>query len=252
MTRRTGAVLSQALVLAAMSAVLLWAGGHGLDPPPLTSPAGWPSWFEERDPVVAAFAVVRLGGVAAAWYLGAVTGAGLAARALRLPTLGKVVEAVTIPALRRALATAAAVGAATGAVASATHSTVLVHGAALSHVVDKADDPEATPPTISMRRIPAEPEEPARPPGTPPARDAAGATRPSEHAPLPERWTVEPGQCFWTIAETVLAQAWGRPPADPEIVPYWLRLIEANRATLLDPNNADLVYPGDVFTLPMP
>jgi len=61
-----------------------------------------------------------------------------------------------------------------------------------------------------------------------------------------------PGECFWSIAEDVLAAAWGRAPSDAEIVPYWRVLIEANRATLADTANEDLIFPGQVFTVPPP
>ena len=60
------------------------------------------------------------------------------------------------------------------------------------------------------------------------------------------------GDCFWTIADDLLHRAWGRAPTDAEIVPYWLRLIEANRAELADPGNADLIFPGQVFAVPTP
>ncbi len=67
-----------------------------------------------------------------------------------------------------------------------------------------------------------------------------------------DRWTVQPGDCFWTIADDVLHRSWGRAPTDAEIVPYWLRLVEANRAELADPGNADLIFPGQVFAVPVP
>jgi nucleoid-associated protein YgaU len=65
-------------------------------------------------------------------------------------------------------------------------------------------------------------------------------------------WTVRPGECFWSIADDVLARAWGRRPTDAEIVPYWHVLIEQNRALLADRANADLIFPSQVFTVPPP
>jgi nucleoid-associated protein YgaU len=50
----------------------------------------------------------------------------------------------------------------------------------------------------------------------------------------------------------VLASAWGRPPSDAEIVPYWRQLIEVNRAVLADRDNPDLIFPGQLFTVPAP
>ena len=62
--------------------------------------------------------------------------------------------------------------------------------------------------------------------------------------------TVEIGDSFWSIAAEELAQQGGAPPSDRQIVPYWRRLIEHNRAVLVDPGNPDLIYPGQVLSLP--
>jgi nucleoid-associated protein YgaU len=63
---------------------------------------------------------------------------------------------------------------------------------------------------------------------------------------------VRPGECFWSIAERVLTDNWGRAPTDAEIVPYWRRLIDANRLELVQPDNPDLILPGQVFAVPAP
>ena len=52
------------------------------------------------------------------------------------------------------------------------------------------------------------------------------------------------------MAEHILTRAWGRPPTDPEIVPSWVVLIDANRPLLVEPSNPDLILPGQLFTLP--
>ena len=67
-----------------------------------------------------------------------------------------------------------------------------------------------------------------------------------------DRWTVKPGECFWSIAEEVLADRWGRSPSDAEIVPYWQRLIAANRHELAHRDNPDLIFPAQVFVVPAP
>jgi nucleoid-associated protein YgaU len=63
---------------------------------------------------------------------------------------------------------------------------------------------------------------------------------------------VRPGDSFWSVAAAVLQEAWGRPPTDAEIDPYWLGLIAANRRALLHPDVPDLIYAGQVFALPSP
>jgi nucleoid-associated protein YgaU len=70
-------------------------------------------------------------------------------------------------------------------------------------------------------------------------------------APEPT-WTIRPGQHFWAVAEHVLTETWGRPPTPAEVVPYWKKLIEANRERLSDRNNPDLVFPGQVLVIPAP
>ena len=65
-----------------------------------------------------------------------------------------------------------------------------------------------------------------------------------------ETWAVEPGDHFWSIAERVLAERWGRPPTTVETDGYWRALVAANRGRLADRDNPDLLFPGQVVTLP--
>ena len=62
--------------------------------------------------------------------------------------------------------------------------------------------------------------------------------------------TVTPGNSFWSIAETVLADAWHRAPATTETAEYWRELVDVNRDRLRPPHDPNLIYPGQVFTLP--
>ncbi len=92
------------------------------------------------------------------------------------------------------------------------------------------------------------PSSQAAPSGPAPATAPAPVPAPAQVAG--ETWRVQPGECFWSIAEDVLTRSRNRPPSDAEIVPYWRALIEANRAALADRANPDLVFPGQVFTVP--
>lgn len=72
-------------------------------------------------------------------------------------------------------------------------------------------------------------------------------------APSPSTTTVAPGDSFWSIAEAALhgaAQGRGAAPSTSEIARYWLRVIDANRAILVDPSNPDLIFEGQVVMLP--
>jgi nucleoid-associated protein YgaU len=224
----------------ALALVALSLTGHGaLSPPPLGAPHRWPAWFEQRDPASAAIALVRMAAVGGCWYLAAVTVVGVALRLLRADVLVAIADRVTVAPIRRLLAgsltlTLAGIGP-TGMLAAAAQP---APPATSTSVTTSAQT--APPATVTMRRLPpagTEPDAPAPPPGTP----SPGRT-----------WTVAPGECFWTIAADVLERAWGRPAIDAEIVPYWQRLIEANRSELADPGNADLIFPDQVFTLPAP
>ncbi len=229
----------------ALAIVALSLTGDGaLSPPPLGAPARWPAWFEQRDPASAAFALARVAAVGGCWYLAAVTVVGAGLRLLRAHVLVAVADRLTVAPVRRLLAgsmtlTLAGIGP-SGMLAVAAQPAPPTTSTSTSITTPGPVPPASTPPpTITMRRLPPAGAEPEAPP-------------PSVNAAAPGTWTVEPGECFWTIADDVLHRAWGRPPTDAEIVPYWQRLIEANRSELADPGNADLIFPSQVFTVPAP
>lgn len=66
-------------------------------------------------------------------------------------------------------------------------------------------------------------------------RPAAGATH-----------TVRTGEHFWSIAQQVVADR----GVDVAVGQYWRLLVEANRSRLVDPDDPDLLYPGQVLVLP--
>ena len=56
---------------------------------------------------------------------------------------------------------------------------------------------------------------------------------------------VEKGDHLWKIS----ARALGRPASDRAIGPYWLEVIDINRPHLRS-GDPDLIYPGELVTLP--
>ena len=153
--------------------------------------------------------------------------------------------------------------------------------------VDPATGPPATEPPTTAAPVttattdPSAPAEPADPPTssdpapTPPGSgpvppdgpagepdDAAGSGEhgtgttdptpsPTGAAPsAPETWTIEPGDHLWHVAEATLAEHDGADPSPGRILAYLDALVDANRDTLVEPGNADLVLPGQVFVLP--
>jgi nucleoid-associated protein YgaU len=73
-------------------------------------------------------------------------------------------------------------------------------------------------------------------------RRVAEGTGPAVHA-------VAAGESFWTIARDALTSA-GERPDDARIHGYWQRLVDHNREVLDDPDNPDLLFPGQVLELP--
>lgn len=112
-------------------------------------------------------------------------------------------------------------------------------------------EPPSVPPTTAPPRLEPAAVEPlpleptATPTPTPPAP-------PPDPGPLPgtEQVTVQPGESFWTVAERLTAARLDRPVDDAEVLEPWLALIEANRDRLTDPDDPDLLFPGQVLRLP--
>lgn len=75
----------------------------------------------------------------------------------------------------------------------------------------------------------------------------ASATRPAPPlATVANEHVVQPGDHFWSIAEQVVAER----GLDTSVATYWNALVEANRQILIDPDNPDLLHPGQVLRLP--
>lgn len=212
--------------LVATVAILHRLGGR-LAPPPVTSPSQLGGWFADRAPEESLVALLRLAALGAAWYLLAATALAILARWSGRRTLTSLASAVTVPMVRRV------VGGALGLTLAAT----TLAGRAAPSAAAQAPAAGVVTTAVTMHRLPDEPPpEPEPPP-----------------AAVPERtWEVRPGQHFWAVAERVLAEAWSRTPSDREVDGYWRRLIEVNRAQLRDPGNPDLLYPGQVLTVPVP
>jgi hypothetical protein len=92
-----------------------------------------------------------------------------------------------------------------------------------------------------------------------PANPASSVTAPGETArgetatPTPTSsgtWQVAPGDHLWSIASATLTAAWGYTPSVSDIGSYWWQVVTANRASLPNPADIDLLFAGDVVTLP--
>ena len=228
--------------LGAAALALQWAGTGPLAAPPLSEPGRWATWIDGRDPILVAFSLLRLVALGGLWYLvvASLLGAGLrAAGAVRLV---RITDRFTIGPVRRMLAGSVSMGlAASGVVAVAAPAMRLPPAVAQTSTTSTTTVPPAT---VTMHRL-----GPAEPLAVSPVPQVPQIATP---APAPDRWTVKAGECFWTIAEEVLAKHLGHSPTDAEILPYWRRLIEANRSELAHRDNPDLILPSQTFVIPAP
>lgn len=87
----------------------------------------------------------------------------------------------------------------------------------------------------------------------PPVVVSAPTTANENDAGEPEETThaVTPGDSLWTISAAHLGALVEHNPSESEIANYWRAVVASNRGTLRsgDPN---LIYPGEIVTLPAP
>jgi hypothetical protein len=238
--RRLAPLVAWTALLGATAAVLHLAG-PALPGPPLGSPSRWNDWFTGRDPVVVAFSLLRLVALGFAWYALAVTVGGGLARLVAAKDLAAGLDRLTLPPLRRVLAATMSVGIGTASLgpsagAAARPAAAVTFAQGSTTTTTAVTEPPVD--SLTMQELPL--------------ADEAGPVEPAVEPAAERTWTVRPGECFWSIAEDVLASTFGRRPTAAEVVPYWRSLIETNRTGLADPENADLVFPGQVFTVPDP
>lgn len=91
---------------------------------------------------------------------------------------------------------------------------------------------------------------PAGPGPTSPTTDPEEPSPPAEDpATGPAEVVVTPGDHLWKLAAERVGQSLGREPADSDIAPYWVRVVEANRDRIRS-GDPDLIFPGEVIVLP--
>lgn len=236
----------QVAVLAGAVAGLHLLGSGSLAAPPLMGGSrALQRWLEAHQPAAGTFAVFRLCALAVGWYLLATTVVAVVLRVSGADRAAAVADALSLPGTRRLVRAVAGLSLAASAVTAATSLTAAPGPAGASPL----GDPDAG---VTMRRLPDE-SGVVMPP--PPDEEVVMRRLPDEPAaatPPEHHRTVRAGDHFWSVAEEVLAGAWGRSPTDGETAPYWSRLVEANRHRLVDRDNADLLFPGQLLEVPSP
>lgn len=235
-----------------------------VSPPPVLRGLGAIGrWADGRSAPDLVAGVLRLVVGGLAWYLLAAT---VVAVVLRLadpnpvdrdggPGLGWFGSLVLLPPVRRAAAVAFGAGLSAAAVVHAAPATASTDGPAgrdTSAVVMQRLSDAGTDPLAAMRRMPEGAASMTRlPDGEATAGDVTETTQATD-IETGRRWRVESGQHLWSIAEQVLSDHLDRPASDAEIDPFWRRIVAENRAELADPDNPDLVFPGQVLFVPDP
>jgi hypothetical protein len=195
-------------------------------------------WYETVGPAVATIALLRVIALAlAGWLVAASTLQVLSAVVPRLRRARWLADLISPRSLQRLGHGLAGLSLTAGLAAPAPSAGIPAAMPVAAAAADGHGAGEApVPATATMRLV-----EDTAPEATTDPASAAPATI-----------TVAPGDSFWSIAAGELADSLGAPASDREVVPYWRRLIEANRSRLVDHGNPDLLYPGQELVLPAP
>lgn len=202
-------------------------------------------------PVLLALTVIRVVAFAAALYGIALTTATLAALLTRRADVARLATAMAPPRLRQALVGLIGLGvlssAATGP--APTPDPAVASAAPAPSTSTTSSTP---PPTTAVAPPATAPVPPPPSPATAPPSPATASppTADAPTTPLPNLWVMAPGDHLWGVAAEALARHYQRPARNDEIDGYWRRLVEMNRGSLIDPDNPDLVFAGQVIELP--
>lgn len=210
----------------------------------------WLNTAPSEDVLAVATLLVAL--VIAYWLLISTVGYACAVAGGR-PRLTRAARLVTVPAIRRltgralafSIAAASVTGSFSPAVADGTSDPTVV-------VVEVGPDGRLLPPGTEPReKSPVLPPHLDRAPlGADPRIVEVPSVADQPDGAVAHTVTVRRGDHMWSLAEQHLGRVLGRTDlGDHEVARYWVAVIDANRSTIRS-GNPDLIYPGEVLTLP--
>ena len=188
-------------------------------------------WYRLVGPGAATLAAVRVGALGGALWLLAVCLLQLVSERSVGRSLRPIADRVVPVALRRFAGVSLSAG-------------LLVAPPLVDGGVD-------APGTASMRPMPDEATSSTTVTATTVPTAPATQATPVVVEPSRDHYVVARSESFWSIAADRVGEALRRTPTESEVLAYWERLIEANRARLVDPGNADLLFAGQLLTLPL-
>ncbi|SRR5712692_3909463 len=228
--------------------------------PYLTTPgasiSAWEGWLRSTAPQDAVISVLRLVATGCAWWLLATTVLYLAARVIRIPVprLLGALEWTTPAPIRRLVDRAVAlsmVATLAGAGAAFASAGGPPDPAPVVVVVD-GQPGVLLPPGARPGTLPAPtPQPPAPRPPVPAVTGSGGPPPAGTSGPDPASHRVVPGDNLWKIAAERLGLGLGPgvTVSNGRIAPYWLEIVQRNRAGLRS-HDPDLIFPGETVALP--
>lgn len=237
--------------LAALLMVLTQLDSGALAGPSLNEPSSWWTWLSHGDSTAHVMALLRLAVFGWCGYLAAVALAQLVGSFRGMGLVRGAADRMTSATARRILKGTIVVALAAPAPAGASTAARPPVMVLVTPTTTIATTTSTTSTTTSTAAPPANAAPAAHAHGPQPSPTQPSPQTPTPIAPSPgQPWKVEAGDHLWSISERALSAHRGRDVSDIEIAPYWRDVIEANTSLLVDPDNPDLLYPGQVLTLP--
>jgi nucleoid-associated protein YgaU len=106
------------------------------------------------------------------------------------------------------------------------------------------------PPIVRLADDPGSSDTPVVDGPSRPGGRSGNSPRPGHRSPdtAGVEYIVEPGDCLWRIARSIIEERTGTNPSNAEIARFWPVIYEANRGTI--GSNPNLIFPGQRLAIP--